>query len=138
MRRAFWPRPLAALFAVWLALVMGDVGFVHPHCAMHDGPVPTAGAARDVHRAHDAPGHGALGHGDSDTPPAGHGDHACSCLGACTASSGAATIGRAPELPQAITATAETVTPAGEALTRAPDRAPFVLPFANGPPPAIA
>jgi hypothetical protein len=145
MLRAPWSRTLAAVFAVWLALVMGDAGFAHPHCAMHDGAVPAtrAAAMHDPSVAHDASAHdmlaqGAHAHGAPDAPPAGHGDHVCSCIGACAASGSAAAIGRAIELPQARVAGFDAAAPRGDAVTRLPRRVPFALPYANGPPPAIA
>jgi len=129
MRRSPWSRILSALFAAWLALVMGEASVVHHHCPMHDGPAPAAASG-------EMGGH--AGHGGGGAPNGGH--HACTCIGACNASS-AVTLTRPAELPMP-----DVVVFAASAPERPTDSAPtaradFSLPFANGPPvlsPAIA
>jgi hypothetical protein len=140
MLRGFWSRPAAALFAVWLALVMGDVGFVHPHCAMHDGALPahTTGAMNHGSGAHDAGAISTQPLGDRDAPPTGHGPHLCSCVGACSATGGAEAIGGETELPQTRVTAREVAVPAANATWHVRPRAPFSLPFPHGPPSAIA
>ena len=136
MRRSPWNRTLSAIFAVWLALVMGDAGFAHHHCPMHDGPMPSAMSGGEMHGA----GHGAshLSHGDDGTQTP-DGQHLCTCIGACAGSTGAAVAFATPtELPAArISYVAATAPERGE-LQAHPHRAAFTLPFANGPPPRIA
>jgi hypothetical protein len=141
MHRSLWNRTLSAIFAVWLALAMGDAGFAHPHCPMHDGPLPAAPSGSGMHTGghashgeHGAPGHGAPEHG----APENGGHHLCTCIGACSASAGAAAIAEPAELPAAVIAFVSGATPERDE-TRAPaGRAPFSLPFANGPPRRIA
>lgn len=129
MRRSSWTRTLAAIFAVWLALVLGDAGFVHHHCPMHDGALATAtgsGAHAGGHATHGEPG-------DHRSPsPDGH--HGCSCIGACSASSGAITLGTRPELPLATITSVASAAPSRDADSAPSQRPPFTLPFANGPP----
>ena len=121
MRRTPLTRVLAAMVAVWLALVLGEPGLVHHHCPMHDGGSASSAAA----------GHAA--HGEQHAPGGGHGRHLCTCVGACTASGAAAALVSSPEVPGAIVvaATCRPIPPAGAA---APPRRSFALPFANGPP----
>ena len=133
MRRSRWTRTLAAIFAVWLALVLGDAGFAHHHCPMHDGPVPTAMGTSGSHAAH-------MAHGDQGDhgAPAPNGHHGCTCIGACSASSGAIALVAPPELPAAtITDVADTGASSDRQVAPA-QRPPFTLPFANGPPQRIA
>lgn len=131
MRRPLWTRTLSAIFAIWLALALGDAGFAHPHCPMHDGPVPSAASGSSGHQG----GHAA--HGDHGAPePGSH--HLCTCIGACSASSGAIAPAEPTELPTAVIAFVSRATPdRGEILAPA-SRPPFTLPFANGPPHRIA
>ncbi|HEX8848861.1 MAG TPA: hypothetical protein VF761_04935 [Gemmatimonadaceae bacterium] len=129
MRRTPWTRLLAALMAVWLPVLLGEPGLLHHHCPMHDGTA-TAGASVTMHGAH-------AGHGDHDASPesgAPHGEHhACTCIGACSASGATAT------LPAPIAASLEPIGTAhvgvpAEYATPARPRVPFALPFPNGPP----
>jgi hypothetical protein len=125
MRRSSWTRIFSAIFAVWLALVMGEAGFIHHRCPMHDGPAPSAAGAMAAH----------AGHGD--VPNGGH--HACTCIGACNASS-AVTLVRATELPIPDVVLVAAAAPERPSDTAPAPRADFSLPFPNGPPvsPAIA
>lgn len=127
MRRSLLTRSLSALFAVWLALMMGDAGLVGHHCPTHDGAVAAAGAM-DAHVGHAT-------HGGHDAPNGGH--HRCTCLGACSASSSVTLAGPVDvPVPMVVlfTAAAVDAPPASAPVARAD----FTLPFANGPPPAIA
>jgi hypothetical protein len=126
MRRSPWTRTLSAIFAVWLALVMGEAGFVHHHCPMHDGPAAAAATT------------GMMDHAGHGGPPNG-GHHACTCIGACNASS-AVTLVPATELPIPELVLVAAATPERPSDTAPASRADFSLPFANGPPlsPAIA
>src|SRR6476646_4341497 len=133
MRRSPWNRTLAAIFAVWLALVMGDAGFAHHHCPMHDGPTPAAGSGG--HAGGHVGGHAA--HGNHDAPASG-GHHACTCIGACSASSGAVALAEAPELPAAVVGDVGVAARDRDEMRAPSARAPFTLPFANGPPQRIA
>ena len=126
MRHSPWTRILSAIFAVWLALVMGEAGFVHHHCPMHDGPAAAAaGAPMMDHTGHRV------------APNGGH--HACTCIGDCSASS-AVTLAPAAELPIPDVLLVAAATPDRPSDTAPASRADFSLPFANGPPvsPAIA
>ena len=136
MRRSRSSRVLSAIFAIWLALVMGEAGFAHHHCPMHDGPIPSAMSGNGMLHG---TGHGDAhaSHGEDGNPaPAGH--HLCTCIGACTASSGAATIAEAPALPAAQIAYIAVTVPERREPRASGDRAPFTLPFPNGPPQRIA
>jgi len=134
MRRSLWNRTLSAIFAVWLALVLGDAGFAHHHCSMHDGPLPAVsgsgmhgGAHADGHASHD-------GHGT----PSSSGHHLCTCIGACSASSGAVALAEPTELPAAVIAYVASAATDHSEIRVPSARAPFLLPFANGPPRRIA
>jgi hypothetical protein len=132
MRRSLSNRTLSAIFAVWLALVMGDAGFAHRHCSMHDAPLPAAGSG---HGAAHAGGHASH---DGSRAPSSSGHHHCTCIGACSASSGAVARAEPAELPAAVIVFTAAAT-ADSSEVRAPSaRAPFTLPFANGPPRRIA
>ena len=133
MRCPLWSRTLRAFFAIWLALVMGEAGFVHHHCPMHDGPLPAAHGS-DSHASHE--GHNA-GHGQSDT--SGHdGQHACTCIGACSIASGALAVEARPALPIAAIKHVEASAPRATNEFVVARRIPFAQPFPNGPPPAVA
>jgi hypothetical protein len=129
MRRSLWTRTVSALFAVWLALVMGEAGFAHHHCPMHDGPMPPAAGVATGGQ------HGA--HGSHDTPNGGE-HHACTCLGACCVSNGAITLAAGPEIPAVAVGLPSATIPGAASIATPAARALFTLPFANGPPTAIA
>jgi len=135
MRRSAWNRTLSAIFAIWLALVMGDAGFAHHHCPMHDGPMPSAMPGGGMHGGGHAVGHPSH---DEDGAPSPNGQHLCTCIGACTASSGAAALTEPAELPAARIAYVATMAPEHGESQSHPVRPPFSLPFANGPPQRIA
>ena len=138
MPRSRWSRFLSAVFAVWLALVMGEAGLVHHRCPMHDGS--DAGHATGhvgAHQSHARAGASHAGQSDSDAP-AGRGHHVCTCIGACSVSCGSAPL-PIPALLPAATVAFTTVAPAVSPMTAAaPAPVPFALPFANAPPRAIA
>jgi len=126
-------RPFAALIAVWFALIM-----VEP-AALHSCPVHAAHASPSVSLADEHAGHGGAmaSHGnaaDASQSTGHHDDHAaCTCPGRCTAS----TVGVA--LPGAVVGstvalTIATIDEPVATATFTPVRAPFVLPFPNGPP----
>jgi DUF2946 family protein len=135
MRRSLWNRTLSAIFAVWLALVMGETSVVHHHCPMHDGPLPASGLAHGTHDGH--AGHAAHGEHDDHDGSTGHGHHVCTCIGACSASSGAIALSEPVEFPAAVIAFVETAGGADHE-SRPTQHPSFTLPFANGPPGAIA
>jgi len=137
MRRSLWNRTLSAIFAVWLALVMGEAPFVHHHCPMHDGPLPVnADTHGSAHRGHG--GDGELGEHAGHDGPTSHGHHVCTCIGECSASGGAVALTEPAELPVAVIALVETPTAGHRNEPRRGQRPSFTLPFANGPPRAIA
>ena len=118
MRRTPLTRALAAMMAVWLAVVLGEPAALHHHCPMHDGPAPAAMA------------HG--GHAEHHAPAPEHGSHACTCLGTCSAGGTAAVPASAPAI-LASTAWSTAPAPRDRRPLILPRRA-FALPFANGPP----
>jgi len=121
--------------AIWLVLVLGDAGFAHHHCPMHDGPMPSTMSGTGMHGAGHAGGHGS--HGEDGTPSPG-GQHLCTCIGACAASSGAVALAAPTDLAvDSVAEVAVAVPEHGESQAH-PPRAPFTLPFANGPPLRIA
>jgi hypothetical protein len=120
MRRTLLTRALAAIMAVWLALVLGEPAALHHRCPMHDGPAPAAVDA--VHAGH-----------ESHAPSSDHGGHGCTCIGTCSAAGGIAALVANPGAVVALESRrVESPTPDHRA---APDaRRAFALPFANGPP----
>jgi len=138
MRRHWWARVLATLLALWLSLTVGEPGVVH-FCPMHGGVAsPDAGGHAGGHGAgHDT----AAAQTDATTrrhsTPPGHGHADCTCLGACSLSSFAATlpvgVAALPVLSEYTLAVASHVDRTDERA--APDR---LLPFANGPPSAFS
>lgn len=131
MRRSLWNRTLSAIFAAWLAFALGDAGFAHHRCPMHDGPSPPAASGGGTHQG------GHASHGDRGAPePGAH--HLCTCIGACSASSGAIALREPAELPTAVIAFVSDSAPNHGEITAPVPRAPFTLPFANGPPRQIA
>ena len=143
MHRPFWYRAVAAVMAVWLAIVMAEPAALHA-CPMHGGVMhgvagagtrSAAGAAgaSDAAAAHAAMGHDAASH---ERPAHGTG-YQCTCLGRCTAPVGAA----APAAAVALLPTVETSATRDAGLPDfeyVPVAAAHVLPFANGPPTTVA
>jgi hypothetical protein len=143
-RRARWTRPLAALFALWFAFVVGDPGLLHS-CPMHGGHAMASASAGVEHAATTQTGHAAMGHAMShEAAPhqatshdaSHHGSSGqCTCMGQCCVATAVA------PLP----AVAALHVPAAIALAEPAQRVAFVvapaapdtrLPFANGPPTA--
>jgi len=131
MRRSLWNRTLAAIFAVWLALALGDAGVAHHHCPMHDGALPSAASGSGGH----AGGHAS--HGNHGAPESGS-HHLCTCIGACSAASGAAALAEPADIPTAVITFVSAATPGRGEVPAPAARPPFTLPFANGPPRQIA
>ena len=114
---------------------MGDAGFAHHRCPMHDGPMLSAMSGNGMHGAGHTgsqPSHG------EDGAPAPVGQHLCTCIGACNASAGAAAVAEPTELPAASVAYVAVTAPERSEAEAHPSRAAFTLPFANGPPQRIA
>jgi len=119
----------AVALALWLSVSIAE-RIVPDHCAQHDpvGAAIDAMAHGMAGAAMDAPHHG------TGAPGAAH--HHCTCLEECCAAAPAllARAGAAAFIPAA----ARTLAPAAGAL-RIPDARPDTrLPFANGPPHALA
>lgn len=139
MRRPLWSRALAALLAVWFAIVMAEPAALHS-CPMHGGPA-VAAASGGHHAApapeaaasiHAAARHGMAHHGAPVPADRGAG-HQCTCLGRCAAGVGAAAPAARVVLAQAVETAAarDSGLPDHEYV---PVAAAHVLPFANGPP----
>lgn len=140
-RRARWTRPLAALFALWFAFVIGDPGLLHD-CPMHGGhggviPVATSGAEHHApaQGGHASMDHASMGHASSHDASH-HGQSAqCTCVGQCCMAASVAPLPAvsAMHVP-AVVALAE---PAPViAFVVAPAAPDIRLPFPNGPPAA--
>ena len=134
IRRARWTRPLAALFALWFAFVLGDPGLLH-RCPMHGGhgmASATASAGGEHHMAahgehasaSHAPSHDASRH-DKTGP--------CTCVGQCCVAATAATLPTvaAAYVPATVSRAEPSLLVAFVVAPAAPDTR---LPFANGPP----
>jgi len=132
-RRARWTRPVAALFALWFALVLGDPGLLHS-CPTHGGhgsanATASAGAEHQMatHAEHDASRHGDHGHHGKTGP--------CTCVGQCCAAPALVSLPAVPPLhvPTAVALAEPTL---HVAIEPAPASPASRLPFANGPPTA--
>jgi hypothetical protein len=115
-------RSVGTLIAIWFVLVMVEPAALHA-CPVHgDHEMATVVADADAtHAAHETP-----------APPE-HDHAACTCPGDCTASSVGSGIPSAPAVVADARSSRARVIVRG-ALLRELARAPFVLPFANGPP----
>ena len=130
-RRARWTRPLAALFALWFAFVIGEPGTMH-QCPMHGdhGGVFTSASASSAASGHSMAAHGE--HGASH-----HGSHGktgpCTCVGQCCAAPALASLPTVAALvvPATIALAEPTLHVALEPAAVSPA---LRLPFANGPP----
>ena len=135
MPRSRWSRLLSAVFAVWLALVMGEAGFVHHRCPMHDGAMPGQTATHaPAHMAHPASADADAGNG----APTNAGHHVCTCIGACNAACGALPLPTPGELALIVLRAAAAAPAISPTTAAAATPVPFALPFANAPPRAIA
>jgi hypothetical protein len=142
IRRARWTRPVAALFALWFAFVLGDPGLLH-RCPMHGGHgagaiAPTGGENHAMHGEHSAASHTASNDASQDVSHDAphHGTSSqCTCVGQCCVASVAATLPvvAAAYVPTTISRVEQ---PFVVALGDAPASADTRLPFANGPPTA--
>ena len=133
--RARWTRPVAALFALWFAFVIGDPGLLHA-CPMHGGhgsAHASAAAAHDMAAMHGE--HGTSGSTTSHDGSPHHGSTQCTCVGMCCAAPAVATVPAVVAMHVPVTvARAELVVRAAlQPASAAPDTR---LPFANGPPTA--
>jgi hypothetical protein len=116
-------RPIAAVIAVWFVLVMVEPVGIHS-CPVHGGHASAPGGA--MHGA------GASAHADHESAPEPAPHAGCTCPGDCTAGVGT-------PVPSAVVAirdvpTSRAIVDAPALVSHTPSRAPFVLPFANGPP----
>jgi hypothetical protein len=121
MHRHWSQRAFAAVLLAWFVAVATELPLLHS-CDVHG----SAAAAADSHGSH----HGAL-HSNAQSPDA---DHAtCSCLGDCN--TGGVSVGlSSPEHRVAVAIVRdEGAAPLASGVARIP-AAPFVLPYANGPP----
>jgi hypothetical protein len=119
MSRPLWSRALAAVLAIWLVVVLTGPAGLHA-CPVH-GAAAQHGAAHPHAVAHRAP----ADHHAPHRP-------VCTCPGDCSGSSPVA-------LAPGIVALAQRATPIGTqpaspAESPRPPAAPYLLPFANGPP----
>ena len=129
--RSLPTRLLAALLALWLAVYTAEPAALHA-CPVHSGAAHGA-------TAHAGAMHGAIDHGGTgahDRAPASGDRHAparhCTCPDHCCAA-GACGLPSARVALDVATVRVETARRTELAL-RVADRAPRLLPFANGPP----
>ena len=135
-RRARWTRPLAALFALWFAFILGDPGLLHA-CPMHGGhgvASATASAGAEHHMA--AHGEHASASHDASPDASHHGKTApCTCVGLCCIAPALASLPAVAALH--VPVTISRAEPAQlVAFVVAPAAPDLRLPFANGPPTA--
>jgi hypothetical protein len=120
-------RSFSALVAVWFVLVMVEPVAIHS-CPVHGGhgsahPAASAHASAPTHAGHDT--------GDAPTP----GEHhaGCTCPGDCTAAGIGVAVPSA-NVVAAVRIASRVATGIQAHVSAAQPRAPFVLPFASGPP----
>ena len=124
MRRPVWLRALAAVWAIWLQAALLDPGSFDP-CPEHGNhAAATQPATHSAHTAHASHGHG--------TPAGHHGQHSCTCLGACCCAPSVAILATAFDAPRVVTVAQ--VKPAHADFRVVAAARPHSLPFANGPP----
>jgi len=139
-RRARWTRPLAALFALWFAFVLGDPGLLH-ECPMHGGHGVASTATTtsvehhsSAHAQHAAAEH-AASHGASHDASHHGKTGPCTCVGQCCVAPSVAPLPTVAALH--VPATVSRAEPARlVAFVVAPAAPDTRLPFANGPPTA--
>jgi len=129
-------RPLRAAVSALLGLVFltglaGEAYGVHD-CPHHHGDQPDPGA---VHAGEDAGAALAVDRG-TDAPLRAPPEGPCTCLGSCHAAAAALNAASPPVLPVALETDLAGALPAVDDRTRRP--AAYLLPFANGPPTAVA
>ena len=135
-RRARWTRPLAALFALWFAFVIGDPGLMHS-CPMHGGHGATGigtPAGMQHHSAGNAE-HASMDHATSHDASHHGSNGQCTCVGQCCVAAALAPLPTVAALyvPAAIALAEPAQHVAFVVAPAAPDTR---LPFANGPPTA--
>ena len=135
-RRARWTRPLAALFALWFAVVLGDPGLLHS-CPMHGGHgVASATASADAgHRMVGHGEHASMDHGASHDASQHGKSGPCTCVGQCCVAPAVAPLpaAAAMHVPATVSRAEPALLVAFVVAPAAPDTR---LPFANGPPTA--
>ena len=135
-RRARWTRPLAALFALWFAFVVGDPGLLHS-CPMHGGHAVAGTAAPAGVQHHSATNaeHASMDHATQHDASHHGGSGPCTCVGSCCVAPAVAPLPSVPALhvPAAV---AHAEPAARVAFVVAPAAPDTRLPFANGPPSA--
>ncbi|MDB4886726.1 MAG: hypothetical protein JWN79_2164 [Gemmatimonadetes bacterium] len=136
-----WPtRLLRACLALWFALAGAELGMVHA-CPQHGG---AGGHQHSESSAQAAAGTHGMSHGAHASVPAAGATsgtdrspaapHACTCVGACAAASGAAALAPSHTVPPTATISAADVAIHGDARDASGGRSAHVLPFGNGPP----
>ena len=139
MRRALWFRSLASLLALWLPLVAGEPGLLHP-CPMHGAGRAVVASLRGetVHapatqHAHHHAGMAAADQQPNHSPAPAHDHHSCTCIDCCAVSAGAFVAPAAPAVTVAVVAYVATRSlPGVESLARpAPE---YSRPYTTGPP----
>lgn len=135
-RRTRWTRPLAALFALWFAFILGDPGLLHA-CPMHGGH-GVASATASAGAEHRMAAHGVHASASHDASPdaSHHGKTApCTCVGLCCIAPALASLPAVAALH--VPVTISRAEPAQlVAFVVAPAAPDLRLPFANGPPTA--
>ncbi len=129
MRRALWFRSLASLLAVWLPLIAGEPGLLHP-CPMHGAGRAVIASLRGEAVAVAPTSH--AHHADHSQAPA-HQHHDCTCINCCTVSAAAfiAPTAATTEIIVAEYSVSRTV-PSVESFARpAPE---YSRPYTTGPP----
>lgn len=130
MRRRIWFRPLSALLALWLPLIIGEPRVFMP-CPVHSVREHVAAMANS-HMAHDevAGTHLAAAHHGDHAPSKGH--NCCNCIDGCCASV-ALTAPKAEALAAVVIAYAEHGSlPSIQSFARpAPE---YARPYTTGPP----
>jgi hypothetical protein len=124
MRRPVWLRAVAAVWAIWLQAALLDPGSFDP-CPEHGNhAAATQMADHSAHAAHASHGHG--------SPANGHGQHSCTCLGACCCAPSVAVVSPRIDAPRVVTVAQ--ASPAYRDVRVVVATRPHSLPFANGPP----
>src|ERR1051325_623140 len=110
MRRALWFRSLASLLALWLPLVAGEPGLLHP-CPMHGAGRAVVASLRGetvqppaTDHSHHHAGMAAAEHQPSHSPAPAHDHHSCTCIDCCAVSASAFVAPTAPTAPIAAVA----------------------------------
>lgn len=132
-------RFVIALWACWFVVLIGEPAVLHS-CPMHDGPgaVGAVGSA-GAHSGHQMSHMPGMATGGKATAPTGDqgapeeaAPHACTCIGACSAS---VTVAPATQAPLSWLAGIIDIAPVLHIVHQlVPVEPDFVLPFANGPP----